>query len=71
MRSQQLDQDSAFFVRHPEKVIGGVRESVANCDIRIDYVQHAMSAWLHFARILRDPTYGAQKVEAADASKTR
>ena len=32
-----------------------MRESLFVPDIRIDYVQHAMSAWLHFARILREP----------------
>ena len=36
----------------------GVRDSVVDDDIRIDYVQHAMSGWLHLARLLRDPTYG-------------
>jgi hypothetical protein len=66
MRSQQFDVESAFFIRDPSKVIGGVRESLANCDIRIDYVQHAMSAWLHLARVLRDPAYGGKKA-AADA----
>jgi hypothetical protein len=58
MRGQQLDAESVFFVKDPAKAIGGVRESLDNSDVRIDYVQHAMSAWLRLARLLRDPNYG-------------
>jgi hypothetical protein len=65
MRSQQLDGQSAFFVKDVKKVKGGVRESLANSDIRIDYVQHAMSAWLHLARIERDPAYGTANAQTA------
>jgi len=54
IRAQQLDADAAFFARDPARVLGGVRESLFNYDIRIDYVQHAMSAWLHLARLLRE-----------------
>jgi hypothetical protein len=57
--SQQLDVDGAYFARVPAKAIGGVRESLFNDDIRIDYVQHAMCAWLRLARLLRNPAYGA------------
>jgi hypothetical protein len=57
MRAQQLDADRVFFARNPEKALGGVREGLFVEDVQIDYVQHAMSAWLHFARELRDPTY--------------
>jgi hypothetical protein len=53
-RAQQLDAESAFFARDPARVIGGVREGLFVYDIRIDYVQHSMSAWLHLARLLRD-----------------
>jgi len=35
-------------------------------DVRIDYVQHAMSAWLHLARELRDPTYGKTGAPSQD-----
>lgn len=57
--SQQLDADGDYFAKVPAKAIGGVRESLVNDDIRIDYVQHAMCAWLRLARLLRDPNYGA------------
>jgi Beta-L-arabinofuranosidase, GH127 len=55
---QQFDADNDYWLRDPAKAEGGVRESLFVQDVRIDYVQHAMSAWLHLARILRDPAYG-------------
>ena len=59
---QQLDRRSAYLARDPGKVVGGVRESLLNADIRIDYDQHAMCAWLRLARLLRDPQYGKDVV---------
>ncbi len=53
LRAQQLGADGAFFARNPARVVGGVRESLFVYDIRIDYVQHAMSGWLHLAQLLR------------------
>jgi hypothetical protein len=55
---QQYNDENDFFLKNPERARGGVRESVVDDDIRIDYVQHAMSGWLHLARLLRDPAYG-------------
>jgi hypothetical protein len=54
---------------NPAKAEGGVRESLFVSDIRIDYVQHAMSAWLRLARILRDPAYGKSGSPSQDLSK--
>jgi hypothetical protein len=54
MRGQQFDANSSYFTKNPDKAMGGLRESLVINDIRIDYVQHAMCAWLHFARVLRD-----------------
>jgi hypothetical protein len=56
--AQQFDDARGFLLPNPEKARGGVRESVLVLDVRIDYVQHAMSGWLHLARLLRDPAYG-------------
>ena len=53
VRAQQLDADAAFFAKDPAKVVGGVREGLFVYDIRIDYVQHAMSGWLHLAQLMR------------------
>lgn len=58
MAGQQYDAQNAFFLRHPDKALGGVREGLFVSDIRIDYVQHAMSAWLRLARLIRNPSYG-------------
>jgi hypothetical protein len=55
---QQFSPDNDYWLKNPAKAEGGVRESLFVHDVRIDYVQHAMSAWLHLARILRDPNYG-------------
>ncbi|HZU83559.1 MAG TPA: hypothetical protein VE987_11605 [Polyangiaceae bacterium] len=60
---QQFDPLDDYWLRNPAKADGGVRESLFVQDVRIDYVQHAMSAWLHLARLLRDP--GRDKAGAA------
>jgi len=66
MLGQQFDDDDAYWLKNPTKAQGGVRESLFVHDVRIDYVQHAMSAWLHLARILRDPAYGKTGVPSQD-----
>jgi hypothetical protein len=66
MLGQQFRPDNDYFVSNPAKAEGGVRESLFVQDVRIDYVQHAMSAWLHLARILRDPAYGKSGVPSQD-----
>ncbi len=63
---QQFDSDGSYWLKNPAKANGGVRESLFAQDVRIDYVQHAMSAWLHLARILRDPDYGKGGVPSQD-----
>jgi hypothetical protein len=63
---QQFDPDNDYWLKNPSKAEGGVRESLFVHDVRIDYVQHAMSAWLHLARILRDPAYGKSGVPSQD-----
>jgi hypothetical protein len=59
---QQLDLENGYWLKNPSRAAGGVRESLYVHDVRIDYVQHAMSAWLHLARLLRDPAYGKSGV---------
>jgi Beta-L-arabinofuranosidase, GH127 catalytic domain len=65
-RGEMLDPDRVFFAKNPDKALGGVRESLYVDDVRIDYVQHAMSGWLHLARLLRDPEYGKTGVPSQD-----
>jgi len=64
--SQQFDPDNSYWVRDPARAEGGVRESPFVADVRIDYVQHAISGWLHLARLLRDPAYGKTGVPSQD-----
>jgi len=64
--TQQFDADNDYWLKNPTKAEGGVRESPFVENIEIDYVQHAMSAWLHLARLLRDPEYGKTGVPSQD-----
>jgi hypothetical protein len=66
---QQFDADNDYWLANPAKAAGGVRESLFVPDVRIDYVQHAMSAWLHLARILRDPAYGRLGIPSQDVAR--
>jgi hypothetical protein len=66
MLGQQFGPDNAYWLPNPTKVAGGVRESLFVQDVRIDYVQHSMSAWLHLARELRDPAYGKTGTPSQD-----
>jgi hypothetical protein len=66
MLGQQFTPDNDYWLKNPTKAEGGVRESLYVSNVRIDYVQHAMSAWLHLARILRDPLYGKTGVPSQD-----
>ncbi|MGH7438671.1 MAG: hypothetical protein ACRENE_23535, partial [Polyangiaceae bacterium] len=45
--SHQYRPDNDYWLPNPDKAVGGVRESPYVDDVRIDYVQHCMSAWLH------------------------
>ena len=47
--SQQFDADNSFYLASPERAAGGFRESVTSARIRIDYVQHNISALLGIA----------------------
>lgn len=64
--TQQLDPDNDYWLKNPAKAEGGVRESPFEESIEIDYVQHALSGWLHLARLLRDPAYGKTGVPSQD-----
>jgi hypothetical protein len=67
--AHQYRPDNDYWLPNPDKAVGGVRESPCVDDVRIDYVQHCMSAWLHLARILRDTAYGATGVPTQDPVK--
>lgn len=42
----------AMYMKAPSKAIGGVRKSLDDFEVRIDYVQHCLSAFLSMAEIL-------------------
>ncbi len=48
----QIGPSWAMYMKNPEASLGGVRESLTRFDVRIDYVQHALSAFLSAAEIL-------------------
>ncbi len=63
----QFTLDNSYWLRNPARVEGGMPESPFVPDVRIDYVQHAVCAWLHLARILKDAHYGVDGVPSQDA----
>ncbi|MEN3333471.1 MAG: hypothetical protein V7641_2836 [Blastocatellia bacterium] len=50
--AQQVDADNSYYLASPERAVGGFRESLTSARIRIDYVQHNISALLGIAQIL-------------------
>ena len=48
----QYDADNSFFLDDPAAVSGGMRGGLDDAEIRIDYVQHHMSAMLGLAALL-------------------
>ena len=71
MLGQQFRADNDYWLKNPTKADGGVRESLMGQDVRIDFVQHAMCAWLHLARILRDAAYGKTGIPSQDPVHAR
>ena len=49
----QFQPESALYLKDPQRVLGGFRQHLTNFEIRIDYVQHALSAMLGFYQILK------------------
>jgi len=44
--SQQITERNSFYAKAPEKAVGGFFSSIVDPEIRIDYVQHNISALL-------------------------
>lgn len=51
-RRCQLTPESALYLPRPDRALGGFRRSLTNWEIRIDYVQHNVSALLGLRSIL-------------------
>lgn len=50
--AQQFNEDNSYGLAHPERAAGGFRESLTSARIRIDYVQHNVSALLGMAQMI-------------------
>jgi hypothetical protein len=50
----QFRGDNLFFVKEPERTRGGIRASVTESSIRIDYTQHAAQAMIQAVQALDD-----------------
>jgi hypothetical protein len=48
----QYTADNSFFLARPERALGGMRGGLDDAEIRIDYVQHHISAMLRLAALL-------------------
>ncbi len=46
LRRDQLRPDNSYLARNPQKARGGIRRSLVEQDIRIDFLQHSISALL-------------------------
>lgn len=52
--TQQFGADNSYMIANPERAAGGFRESLTSTRIRIDYVQHNISALLGLAAMIGD-----------------
>lgn len=48
----QIGPSWAMYMKNPKASLGGIRKSLTTFDVRIDYVQHALSAFLSTAEII-------------------
>lgn len=48
----QITPENAFFLPRPDRALGGLRSGLADYEVRIDYVQHSVSAWLGLRGVL-------------------
>ncbi len=55
----QFGPESTLFLPDPARALGGLPRSLTNFEIRIDYVQHNLSAFLALRRILLGQAAGA------------
>lgn len=50
----QIDPSLAMYLQNPPRSLGGVRKSLTDFEVRIDYVQHSLSSFLAMASILQE-----------------
>ena len=51
-RRCQLTPENALYLPRPDRALGGFRRSLTHWEVRIDYVQHNLSALLGLRSIL-------------------
>ena len=52
----QYRAENSFWLPEPERALGGVRQSLTDTTVRIDYVQHCAAAMLAAAELLEQGT---------------
>jgi hypothetical protein len=50
----QIRADNSWLMPNPDAAAGGIRRSLVEQDVRIDFTQHAASALVRGAQLLRD-----------------
>ncbi len=66
----QLGPESALYLPNPRRALGGFRRSLTNYEVRIDYVQHNVSALLLLRRILLERSADPTKADLTEADLT-
>ncbi len=59
----QFQPESVLYLEDPERSLGGFRRSLTDFEIRIDYVQHNISALVAFYRLLESKGMNALQAE--------
>jgi len=57
----QSREDNAMYLRNPPRALGGFRGAFDNYEVRIDYVQHNISALLGLREILLEKAAAASQ----------
>lgn len=52
----QFIGETAMYVDNPQKVLGGIKKSLTDYELRIDYTQHNISSLLGMYSILTEKT---------------
>ena len=48
----QFQPESVMYLQDPQRALGGIRETLTNYEIRIDYVQHSISNLICIAGLI-------------------
>jgi hypothetical protein len=62
----QYRPDNSFWLPDPARARGGVRQSLVDTTVRIDYVQHCIATWLGAAEILKRRTLATEGTKVTE-----